>query len=1832
MQKLVHCTLALTIAITALHSQAPCTITSDKTICLNETLAISFSTELIYDDLNVIALTQSSAGNIPATINNITDNAADILFQESGVGQIIIQYKLDGQFIGTCVRTIYILDEAGIIGLGRLSDFSDDITSCGAFLRTFDMIVDCQDCLVEWIHDDAIDVVTSSVGIGDAQYIRASISASTVGSYTLCQRILTADLQCYAEDCIDISVVQIIDTPSILIDDLSDEVCLGSTMELTATSAAIGSIDYHWAVHYDSLTWNYYSNDIQFTFDHPGTYEISLEYWLSADKQCVSADTSIFVTVNELPLAQLSCSASPCDLDTIHYRSPYVCPDGQWIYDESLAVAVSQSDSSISIIWSDVSSYISTNISYQSIVCNDICLPIQESIELYPKVLAIVGEEQTCTNGSLSYQVEDIPNALYDWQIEVTDNISGDPPILSFNNSPEASVEIGSFIGAYAISVSVTTPRKSCTIDGTKTVQKYALVHDLAACLSGEITASISPALDEEVAWTLTNQDSSYLAILNAIGSSGVVFSSFVGSGNYQLNASVPALGFFCNAPQTVQILAAETVDILGETSICPGEEYTYGLSNIAAGDDILWSITQGGIVTTSDSSFIDIIWLPEIQPYLVSVTKNTTTSGLLCGPVTSQLEVNPIDISSHQISGPDTVCYDAVSQYTSSLPGAFEWQITPEYMGSIVTGQNTSEITVQWHYAPNIQSATLSISGEVCGEFSDATFDVYFSPFIPLIELPDTICQNTNIPISVSNLSTYDVIEYYIDGKLERSNTLTYNHFFNEGGLNHVRVIIINPNGCPGLVDTAYQIFVQAAPDFVLDPSGPVRQCPKDDYQDVVLTPDLQDASLYYEWSLDGIIIDEGFGDENLYSQIITQEIIDNNTNLSLTISNAAGCTLTRSVPLVYECSPVITCVCDEDIVGQLEYVTPIYCNLISFGGSLDFGTVLSAEWRINQGDTLTKIPIQTEGDLTQDSIYLSEGLTVGDVVLAVVCKGNNISSDGDTIPADCPFVLDALDFPLFYPQADLEVACDGASTFDISITERRLPTSIPQDQYVVDWVINSISYTGYEVALSDVEQNTELTITITQTSIDGNYSCSNDTIILVPASFDPAIILPEGSCENDLWVFSLDAEVNEVATVIWDFGDGSGSTLFTTEKGFATTTPQTISVSVLGRDGCTYYDTITVETYTNTINGIIDFASAPCAADVQITYQELSDSEITGYQWQGSALDTNSISVSTSGFYTVTVTDINGCTSVATTDQISVNESFNGEILVPLQSCGFTNALITTFPDYEYTWYANDQVVEFGSTVGLFTAGTIDIKVVSTQISTGEVCDSLQTQIVISPNPFLPFIESKISLCQPFIAELHVINYDSVRWTSDFLEVTAGTIHTSQSGTYKATATNEFGCQSSFSVTVSDPTPDFAHLEDLCIQDCREQLDSLAITVPASTEVYDQWTYYSVDSMGQIATVQTGTGISPQIRITSAMYGYLRLEVSIDACSYIASDLPLDLFSCFVEELPVVCDTIDSFNSNCGLTVYECLVDAEHGGPILYYEGSITIDSTMTLCNDQLISSFSNGSITIIDHHTHELANGQTQVDYTANITVNDALLFEQESGYIQFEFCNATDDAAQCIAYLLPYRSCGNGYDCRVSYSGLSAGDGGIIATFCLNLPGASVDDCTVREFEITAEISGQTSTEEIYRMTMPTNAQPIDCIDIYISQTDFLSGDYDCIELLIVGDCAGISCSSYQCGIFGSQSRSSVTKFTSHKVNVYPNPATNKVTVNIEDALTANTSIIITDMMGSIVHTSTATGVDSMIDISSLPSGVLYLSVISDGQRISSKKIIHITSRK
>ncbi|MEQ8705049.1 MAG: PKD domain-containing protein [Phaeodactylibacter sp.] len=207
-----------------------------------------------------------------------------------------------------------------------------------------------------------------------------------------------------------------------------------------------------------------------------------------------------------------------------------------------------------------------------------------------------------------------------------------------------------------------------------------------------------------------------------------------------------------CNDTTLLTINVEETetpiVDCVG--TVCEGMLGTYTAQSDCG--TFLWSVSEGGVIIDGGGptdDFISVLWETGPEGTVELLTEDCP--GTNC-PVPAILVV-PVISDQAEVEGPALVCPGSRAVY--SVPAyegvSFVWDVTN--FGSIVSGQGTHEIEVEWLNTVPAPTQTVSVTFDNCylGCGGSAELEVEIQPAFYLSG-PIEVCPNTP--------ATYDAVQ----------------------------------------------------------------------------------------------------------------------------------------------------------------------------------------------------------------------------------------------------------------------------------------------------------------------------------------------------------------------------------------------------------------------------------------------------------------------------------------------------------------------------------------------------------------------------------------------------------------------------------------------------------------------------------------------------------------------------------------------------------------------------------------------------------------------------------------------------------------------------------------------------------------------------------------------------------------------------------------------------------------------------------------------------------------------------------------------------------------
>jgi gliding motility-associated-like protein len=571
---------------------------------------------------------------------------------------------------------------------------------------------------------------------------------------------------------------------------------------------------------------------------------------------------------------------------------------------------------------------------------------------------------------------------------------------------------------------------------------------------------------------------------------------------------------------------------------------------------------------------------------------------------------------------------------------------------------------------------------------------------------------------------------------------------------------------------------------------------------------------------------------------QLLPAILVDSAGIYSITVTNTDGCPGSDTLVITEVAGPVLnladsTSICsgDNTTIG----IPDIYESYL---------------W--NTSDTTSSIPVSQPGDYTLsvtdiNGCQTSEAINVvenplpnsglndnfqyciGDSITISANAGLvnyewSISANGNSITVNTPGT-----YTLTITDAN---SCSSIDTFNV--IENQLPAvSILGDDTICEGdsstLTTSSSYATYlwqDLSTDSLFTATEpgiYTVTITDTN-----GCAAEASINVNELMNPVPVVDslQSYCENDS--LTLEAASGYV-NYIWSTGEIAST--------INVQTPDDYSFTVTDNNGCRGDATIRVVENplpNPTLQGNTYF----CYQDS--TSISITDGDIISYNW--STGDTSSTEIiDMAGFYSVEVTDINGCQNIVDfqiSEQAEIIPNINGDTLI----CEGTSTSFDAPAGFNlYSWNTGDT----SATISADSAAIYSLTVTDSFGCEGVSSISLELQSL--PDPML---SDTTFLCEDGIDSLMAVaGFNSYLWSTND---TTSTITIDAPGVYSVTVTDQLGCMNNTDtevLTIDAPSPIVTG--DLTI--CPGLSSTLSVTDP-----YESYLWSTNDTTASI-TVNT-------------------------------------------------------------------------------------------------------------------------------------------------------------------------------------------------------------------------------------------------------------------------------------------------------------------------------------------------------------------------------------
>jgi large repetitive protein len=893
-------------------------------------------------------------------------------------------------------------------------------------------------------------------------------------------------------------------------------------------------------------------------------------------------------------------------------------------------------------------------------------------------------------------------------------------------------------------------------------------------------------------------------------------------SGSYSVTVTNAGGCSATSAPTNVTVHPAAstpTVTPSGATTFCEGGSVTLTAS---AGSGWLWSngaTTQSITVSASGS-------------YSVTVT-NENGCGATSAPTVVTVNANP-STPSITPSGATTFCEGGSVTLTAPAGFSYSWSNGATSQSIVVTASGSYSVTVT------------NASG--CSAASAATnVTVYPAASTPSITPSGatTFCEGGSVTLTASGGSGY----LWSNGATTQSITVSASGSYS--------VTVTNGNGCSA-TSAATNVTVNPTPSTpTITPSGATTFC---EGGSVTLTAPV---GFSYAWS----------------NGATTQSIVvSTGGSYSVTVTNASGCSATSA--------PTAVTVNATPSTPSISASGPTtFCE----GGSVTLTAPAGFSYAWSNGATTQSIEVTASGSYSV-TVTNASGCSATSAPTAVTVNATpsapSISASGPTTFCEGGSVT--LTAPAGFSYAwsngattqSIEVTASGsysvtvtnasgcsASSASTAVTVNATPStpSITPSGPTTFCEGGSVTLTapaGFSYAWSNGATTQSITVSasgsysVTVTNTSGCSATSAPTNVTVNATPSAPSITAGGPttfCEGGSVTLTAPAGFNYT----WSNG--------ATTQSIAVSATGSYSVTVTNASGCSATSAPTAVTVNATP------ATPSITPSGPTTFCEGGSVTLTApagfsYAWSNGAT-TQSIAVTASGSYSVTVSNASGCSATSAPATVTVHPTPSTPVITPSGPTTFCQGgSVTLTASAGAAWLWSNGATTQSITVG--ASGSFSVTVTD---ANGCSASSASTSVTVNPLPAAEITASSTTLCEAGGVTLTASAGASWLWSNG---ATTQSISVSTPGSYSVTVSDGACSNTSAPVTVVQESTTVSIIgNDPTL--CPGQTASATATVHGGTAVSYQWYGFG----GQPLAGETGPSVSVTVNNIGTSYLFVRI-----------------------------------------------------------------------------------------------------------------------------------------------------------------------------------------------------------------------------------------------------------------------------------------------------------------------------------------------------------------
>lgn len=332
---------------------------------------------------------------------------------------------------------------------------------------------------------------------------------------------------------------------------------------------------------------------------------------------------------------------------------------------------------------------------------------------------------------------------------------------------------------------------------------------------------------------------------------------------------------------------------------------------------------------------------------------------------------------------------------------------------------------------------------------------------------------------------------------------------------------------------------------------------------------------------------------------------------------------------------------------------------------------------------------------------------------------------------------------------------------------------------------------------------------------TLTGCTLMTNAIVVLVNSAAQPVISANGGTT----LCVGANTLLSSTSAITYQWSQGSSAQLITAAvSGYYT-------VTITDGNGCTNTSVPTLVSFHPTASINSSGPTTFClGGNVNLTAQPLGT-----YLWSNGSTSASINGIATAGTYTVSVTDVNGCSSISSPTSINVNPLPNGSISAGASTtvCQGNFVSLNTLgdPNSIYHWYLNGSVILYASynyqsgqtyylpisgyTYNIYVSGTYSAEIIDTLTGCSRMTNSIVVNVV--PLPLIHVTQSSSILCfggngaaltASGMGTVAPYNYS---WNTGS---TTASISSLVAAIYTVEVTDNIGCKSDTAFNITQPT----------------------------------------------------------------------------------------------------------------------------------------------------------------------------------------------------------------------------------------------------------------------------------------------------------------------------------------------------------------------------------------------------------------------------------------